>query len=199
MADDKQGRDKQAHDAERRQREREVATALERRDEREPPVDGAELSEFEAELEELSFPATGSEIVGAIGDREIESAEGSYRIEELVPETAAETFDSPAAVRVQIQRPSVAAAMKRVVEASETLRNVEFSWSQRKAYETTFEELKAIDADDEDEGIRAIADWIVEQIHEKERLPSSRAVRREAAKFCRANGYQVRNDEWLGI
>ncbi|MGM0398958.1 MAG: hypothetical protein ACQEQY_08185, partial [Halobacteriota archaeon] len=100
---------------------------------------------------------------------------------------------------VQVQRPTVAAAMKRVVEASQTLPNTDFRWTQRKAYEKTFEELEAIDADDDDEGIRVIADWIVERIHEKETLPTSRAVRREAAKFCRSNGYQVRNDEWLGI
>jgi len=61
----------------------------------------------------------------------------------------------------------------------------------------TFQELEAVDADDEE--IRTISDWVVEQIREKERLLSSRAVRRQAAKFCRANGYQVRDDEWLGI
>ncbi len=199
MADDKRGRDKQAQDAERRQQEREVATELERGDEREPPFVAEELADFEAELEELTFPATGTELVTAIGDREIESVEGSYSIEELVPETDEETFDSPAAVGVQVQRPTVAAAMKRVVEASTTLRNTDFSWSQRRAYEKTFQELKAIDADDDDEGIQAISDWIVERIGDNERLPTSRAVRREAAKFCRANGYQVRNDEWLGI
>ena len=158
-----------------------------------------EQPDFEAALEELTFPATGAEIVAAIGQREIESVEGSYRIEELVPETDEETFDSPAAVRVQVQRPTVAAAMKRVVEASKTLRNAEFSSAQRDAYEKTFQELEAIDADDDDEGIRAISDWIVERIRDKETLPTSRAVRREAAKFCRTNGYEVRNDEWLGI
>ncbi|ELZ16118.1 hypothetical protein C477_16530 [Haloterrigena salina JCM 13891] len=199
MADDKRGRDKQAHDAERRQREREIATELERGDEIEPPVEAEELADFEAELEELTFPATGIEVAAAIGDREIESVEGSYSIEDLVPETDEETFDSPAAVRVQVQRPTVAAAMKRVVEASGTLRNTDFSWTQRKAYEKTFQELKAIDADDDDEGIRAIGDWIVERLRDDETLPTSRAVRREAAKFCRANGYQIRNDEWLGI
>ncbi len=199
MADDKSGRDKQADDTERRQREREIATELERGDEREPSVVAAELSDFEAALEELSFPATGTEIVTRVGDRTIESVEGNYRVEELVPETDDETFDSPAAVRVYVQRPTVAAAMKRIVEASKTLRNTEFSWAQRKAYEKTFEELKAIDADDDDEGIRAISDWVVERIRGDETLPTSRAVRREAAKFCRANGYQVRNDEWLGI
>ena len=199
MADDKSGRDKQADDAERRQQEREIATELMRGDEREPPVVAGELADFEAALEELTFPATGAEIVAAIGKREIESPEGSYRIEELVPETDEETFDSPAAVRVQVQRPTVAAAMKRVVEASKTLRNTDFSWAQRKAYEKTFQELEAIDADDDDEGIRVISDWIVDRIRDKETLPTSRAVRREAAKFCRTNGYEVRNDEWLGI
>jgi hypothetical protein len=174
-------------------------TELERGDEREPPMEVAELADIEAELEALSFPATGAEVVAAIGTREIESADGTYSIEQLLPETDAETFDSPAAVQVQIERPTVAAAMKRVVEASETLRNTEFSWSQRKAYEKTFRELEAIDAVDDDEGIQAIGDWIVERIRDKDTLPTSRAVRREAAKFCRANGYQVRNDEWLGI
>ncbi|MFC6863895.1 hypothetical protein ACFQGE_10500 [Halomicroarcula sp. GCM10025817] len=199
MADNKGGRDKQARDAERRQQEREVATELERGDETEPPVEAAELGDFEGELEAMNFPATGTEIVATLGDRTIESVKGSYTVGDLVPETDEETFDSPAAVRVQVQRPTVAAAMKRVVESSETLRNTEFSWTQRKAYEMTFQELESIDADDDDEGITAISDWIVDQIHEKEKLPSSRAVRRQAAKFCRANGYQVRVDEWLGI
>ena len=176
-----------------------MATELEHSEEIVPPVEAEELADLEAELEELTFPATGIEVVAAIGDREIESAEGRFRIEELVPETDEETFDSPAAVRVQVQRPTVAAAMKRVVEASETLRNTDFSWTQRKAYEKTFKELKAIDADDDDEGIQVISDWIVKRIRDREMLPTSRAVRREAAKFCRTNGYEVRNDEWLGI
>ncbi|WP_255196142.1 hypothetical protein [Halorarius litoreus] len=89
--------------------------------------------------------------------------------------------------------------MKRVVGSSETLRNTEFSWTQRKAYEMTFQELGSVDADDVDEGITAISDWIVDQIHEKEKLPTSRAGRRQATRFCRANGYQVPSDEWLGI
>lgn len=199
MADDKRGRDKQADDAERRQQERAITTELERGDEREPPMVAEELADLEAELEDLAFPATGSEVVATIGEQEIELIEGDYRIEELIPETDEKTFDSPAAVRVQVQRPTVAAAMKRIVEASETLRNTDFSWAQRKAYEKTFQELKVIDADDDDEGIRAISDWIVKRIRDEETLPTSRAVRREAAKFCRTNGYQVRNDEWLGI
>ncbi len=58
--------------------------------------------------------------------------------------------------------------MKHIVEASKTLSNTEFSWTQRKAYEMTFKELKSIDADDDDEGIQAIRDWVTEQIREKE-------------------------------
>lgn len=162
-------------------------------------MDAEVAADFAAAFETLTFPATGIDVVAATGDHRIESVEGSYRIEELVPDTDGETFDSPAAVRVQVRRPVVAAAMKRIVEASETLPNTEFSWTQRKAYEMTPQELEAIDADDDDEGVRVIGDWIVERIRGEERLPTSRAVRREAAKFCRANGYQVRNDEWLGI
>lgn len=199
MADKKRGRDKQGHDAERRQQNRDTATELERGGETEPPVTPDVLAEFETELEAVSFPATGAELVAAIGDHEIQSVDRSYSVDALLPETAEETFDSPTAVRVQVQRPGVAAAMKPVVEASKTLSNVEFSWTQRKAYEKTFQALKAIDADDDDEGVEAISDWIVEWIHTNEQLPRSRDVRRQAAKFCRTNGYQVRSDEWLGI
>ena len=199
MADDKAGRDKQARDEENRQRQRDLAAELERADETEPPVDDAELGDFESELGALEFPATGAEVVAAVGDREVESSEGTYDVGELIPEADAETFDAPAAVRERVRRPTVAAAMKRIVEASETLPNADLRGSQRDAYEKTLRELKAIDADDDDEGVRAISDWIVERIRDKEKLPGSRAVRREAAKFCRSNGYQVRNDEWLGV
>ncbi|UPW01366.1 hypothetical protein M0R88_04490 [Halorussus gelatinilyticus] len=195
MADNKSGRDEQADDADRRQRERSIAEELERGDETEPPVETGVL----ADLESVAFPATGAEVVDAVGDREVESADGTYTVEELIPDTDAETFDSPATVRMRVQRPTVAAAMKRVAEASRTLPNADFRGSQREAYEKTFQELEAIDADDDDEGVQAVGDWVVEQVRAKEKLPGSRAVRRRAAKFCRSNGYQVRNDEWLGI
>lgn len=199
MADDRNSRDNQADDAERRQREREITAELERGDEPEPPVDTSELAYFETELETVTFPATGADVVAAVGDREIESAEGTYKIKALVPDTDVEVFEAPEAVRARIQRPTIAGAMKHVVEASEALSGAEFGTSQLDAYERTFQELQAIDADDDDEGIRTVREWITEQIEEKGKLPGSRAVRRRAAKFCRANGYEVRNDEWLGI
>jgi hypothetical protein len=199
MADDKNGREKQARDAERRQQERDVATDLKRGDESAPPLPANLFDDLESALESLEFPAVGTEVIAAVGDHEIESGERAYTIEELLPATDTEPFDSPAAVSVQIRQPRVAGAMKRVVEASETLPNIEFPWSQRKAFEQTFQELKAIDADDDDEMIQVMGDWIIECIREKEQLPGSRAIRRQAAKFCRENGYAIRDDQWLGI
>jgi len=103
MTNNRVGRDKQARDAERRQNEREIATERERGDEIEPPVDGEELVALEAALDGLTFPATGAEVVATVGNHRIESVEGSYRIEDLVPDTDEETFDSPGAVRVQVR------------------------------------------------------------------------------------------------
>jgi hypothetical protein len=199
MADDKQSRDKQAHDAERRQQERELDAALERADEPRPPIDETDLGEVEAELEGVSFPATGRELVAVVGDRTVESPEGSYAVGDLLPDTDVETFDAPASVTGRIQRPTVAAAMKRILEAAETLPDETLKGSQWTAYDRTFQELEAIDAVDDDEGIDVIADWVVGRIHEKGTLPGSRAVRREAAKLCRTSGYEIRNDEWLGV
>lgn len=199
MADNKRGRDKQAHDADRRRRERYMAADLERGDEAEPPVGESAFGDLDTELESLDYPVPASEAVTAVGSHEIDSDEGAYTVADVLPETDAVTFDEPAEVRVPIQRPTIAAAMKRIVEATETVPHVELTGSQLEAYEKTFRALKAIDADDDDEGIQAIGNWIVERIHEKETLPGSRDVRRQAATFCRENGYEVRNDEWLGV
>src|SRR6056297_2795245 len=199
MADDKRGREKQARDADRRQRARAIAAELERMEETEPPVPTDALEDLEAELDDVSFPATGAEVVGAVGNRTLASDEGLARVEELVPETEAEAFAVPADVVARVQRPTIAAAMKRVVEANAAVSNDRLSDSRRKVYEKTLRELKAIDADDDDEGVRVVSEWLVEQIREDETPPDSRAVRRKAATFCRENGYEIRNDEWLGI
>jgi len=44
-----------------------------------------------------------------------------------------------------------------------------------------------------------LGDWILAAIREDERLPDSRGVRRRAADYCRDQGYQVGNNEWLGV
>ena len=185
MADDKRGRNKQARDTERRQQERDIVAELERGAEPEPPVDAPELEDLEEDLDALDFPATGAEVITAVGTHETDPGERTYTMEELVPDTDAETFDSPAALRVRVRRPTVAAAMKRVLEATKTLPHAELSDSQRDAYERTFKELKAIDAADDDEGIRTISDWIVERIHDEGR---SRGLRRYAGTQPRSAG-----------
>ena len=116
MADDKSGREAQARSAERRQREREIAAELERGGEAEPPIDATELVDFEVALESLTYPTTGAEIVTTLGEHEIDAADRTYTVEELLPEADVETFDSPADVRVRVQRPTIAATMKRIVD-----------------------------------------------------------------------------------
>ncbi|WP_058365851.1 DUF5789 family protein [Haloparvum sedimenti] len=199
MADTKDGREKQARNADRRQRERDIAAEMDRWDDAEPPIDPGELAYFEADLESVSFPATGREIVETVGDKEIAATDGSHAVAELLPDADAETFVSPESVRVRVQRPTVARAMKRVVEAVDRLPDASLDDSQRDAYARTLRELEAVSADDENEGVRAIADWIVERTREDEKAPGSRDVRRRAAEFCRENGYEVRDDEWLGV
>ncbi|WP_324665979.1 DUF5789 family protein [Haloarcula sediminis] len=195
MADNKSGRDKQADDERRRQRKRDIVAELERGDEKEPPIEPEALAELEPELETLTFPATGADVVDAVGDRPL----GPATVADFLPETDTETFEDPEAVQLRLKRPTIAGAMKRVIEANATISNDRLSDSQREAYERTFRELRDVNAVDEDEGIGAVADWIVEHVEERETLPGSRAVRRQAAKICRANGYEVRNDEWLGV
>ncbi|MFD1647712.1 hypothetical protein [Haloarchaeobius litoreus] len=199
MADDKRGREKQARDEDMRQRKRAILEELERTSESEPRVDFDSLAEAEAALESVPFPATGRQVVEVIGELELDAPEGPMRADDLLPNADAETFDSPTEVRFRLQRPTVASAMKRVVEAADEARKVELSGSQREAYEKTFTALEDLAPDDEDEGIPYIRDWILDRIEDDGDLPGSRAVRREAAKFARKNGYPVSNDEWLGI
>lgn len=199
MADNKRGREKQAGDDDRRQRQRDVAAHLDRGEEPEPAVQEEDLEEVEAGLEAVSFPATGTTIVASVGAAPVPTPDRRYTMADLVPASTLETFDSSTEVLARVERPTVAAAMKRVVEASDPIRDEPIRGSQRDAYETTFRALGAIDSDDEDEGVDVMTDWIVERIETKGRLPGSRDVRRQAANYCRAAGHEIRNDEWLGV
>lgn len=199
MPDDKRGREKQARNADRRQRERAIAAELEQMDDPEPEIDEGELAFFETTLEELDFPATGTEIVSSLGHRKLEAVDGSYSVSELVPSTDSETFPDPTAVRVQVQRPTVAKAVKRIVEATDSVPHTSLSGSQRTAYEKTFRKLKEVDAVYGEDGINVVTDWVIKELEENGDLPGSRAIRRRAAKYCRETGYEIQNDEWLGI
>jgi hypothetical protein len=199
MADDKDARDKQAQDAERRQRERELEEALERGDEAEPPMATAETAAVDAELEALSYPATGSDVVTEIGDREIDVAEDTARIGELIPDTSAEAFEDPDTIRTRVRYPDVARAMKRIVETTGPLQTETLGGSQRDAYEKTLRALADVDALDDDAVLDELVAWVVRRTEEEGALPGSRAVRRQAAKICRVEGYTISNNDWLGI
>ena len=199
MADDKDGREKQAADEDRRQRERDVEAELERGDEPEPPLDPDDVDEFEAALEPLTFPATGREIVAAVGTHELASEARVYAAADLLPDADIEAFDAPETVRERVRQPAVAAAMKRVVEAAADLPNEEFGRSQHEAFERTFRALSDVDELDDEAGVRAVADWVVDRMAETESVPGSRDLRRQGARYARENGYEVRDDEWLGV
>ncbi|WP_336326630.1 hypothetical protein [Halovenus sp. HT40] len=196
MADNKSGRDKQAHDEAKRQQKREMIAQLERMDETEPPVPESDLGELKEELEDVEFPATGAELVAEVGGVLVYD---EYVAADLIPETDNDRYETPGAVTAQVQRPTVASAMKRITEVSEGVRGIEFGRSQWDAYQKTLRALAAIDADDDDETVTMITEWIVEQIEGKEKLPGSRDVRRQAAKFCRAEGYEISDNDWLGV
>lgn len=199
MADDKDGREDQARNEDDRQRRRDVEAAVERGDEPEPPIEDVDLDGLERDLESVAFPASGAEVVAAVGDREVRTAADRYVVEQLVPDTDEVVFDSPDEVASRVQRPTVAATMKRIAEAAASLPNETLGGSQYDGYERTFRELARIDPMDDDEAVEVVGDWVVERIREKEKLPTSRAVRREAGKVCRRAGHEVSNDDWLGI
>jgi hypothetical protein len=199
MADDKDGREAQARNEADRQRRRDVEAELERSDESEPPIDDADLAQLELDLASVAFPATGAAVVSTVGDREVRADADRYAVEQLVPETDAVRFGSPADVTSRVRQPTVAAAMKRIAEAAGSLPSETLDGSQYDGYERTFRELERIDPVDGDEPVGVVCDWVVKRIREKETLPSSRAVRREAGTTCRRAGYEVSNDEWLGI
>jgi hypothetical protein len=206
MADDKAGRENQAQHAERRQREREVEMALERGDEPEPPLPTADADALTDDLETLSFPATGDEIVAALGDREIEVMDpdgaeptDTARVADLIAPAEVEAFDSPASIRTRVRYPGVASAMKRIVEAAGPFQTETLRGSQRDAYEKTLRALADVDALDDDAVVREIVDWIVERVETDQSFPGSRAIRRQAATVCRAHGYEISNNDWLGV
>lgn len=106
MADNKNGRDKQADDEERRQRERELEEARDRADETEPPYDdpGELLGDLDEALENHDYPTTTDDVIEAYGDREVESQNGWKSLDELLASINDETYNSPDEVRNRIQK-----------------------------------------------------------------------------------------------
>ena len=105
MPDNKRGRDKQADDEERRQREREFAEARDRADEAEPTHDepGEQLGDLDEPLENHDYPTTKDELVEAFGDREVQTQGGRKSIEDVLAPLDNELYESADDVRTRIQ------------------------------------------------------------------------------------------------
>jgi len=69
---------------------------------------------------------------------------------------------------------------------------------QYEMYRKTLRALEDVTPDDDDEGIAVVADWIIERLETGDGRPSSKAVRQRAQKYCRQNGYEVSNNDWMG-
>jgi len=192
MGDTKDGRDKQAQDERRRQIERATKEELTRYHETEPP------RELDDALEELEYPAPADQVVEADGEYEVQTEDDAIPVAEVVEESARDEYESPEDARQKLQRPSVAASLRRLETVSRETGLREQFRERRDAYKKTLRALEDVDADDEDEGIAFVTAWLIDEMRENERLPKSRKVRKRAAKFCRSNGYEVRNDDWLG-
>lgn len=106
MPDDKQGRDDQADNAERRQRERELQEARDRADEPEPVAaeSNDQLGALDDALETHDYPTTAAELVSAYGDREVETQDGSKTVDEVLGPVGDESYDSADEVRNRIRR-----------------------------------------------------------------------------------------------
>lgn len=192
MGDTREGRDKQGLDRERRDIERAVREELSRWAEAEPP-DGVE-----AALRDVSYPADTETVADAVAGHEVATEGDAVPAAEVVRRSEHGPFRSPEEARLVLERPSVAAAMRRIEAASSRWDHREAFRERREAYEKTLRALEAIEGDDENEGVTVVAAWIVGGLRENDSLPASRRVRKRAAAFCRENGYEVRDDSWLG-
>ena len=68
-----------------------------------PPVEdraeSGELGEFDKVLEEQDYPLTGTELVSAFGDYEVESVGGTQSIEAVLSSIDEKTYDSAGEIR----------------------------------------------------------------------------------------------------
>lgn len=93
---------------------------------------------------------------------------------------------------------NVTTAMRRIADADEaTVLDSADREQQHEMYRKTLSALVDIDADDENEGVLVVTEWIIDQVEETGKRPSSKAVRRRALKFCEHNGYELPDDSWL--
>lgn len=103
MGDTKKGREKQAQDEERRQRERELTEAVDRATESEPVAEtDGELGDLDGALENHDYPMRTDDVIAAHGDREVETQRGLETVDAILTPVDDERYDSPDAVRNRI-------------------------------------------------------------------------------------------------
>jgi len=192
MGDTRDGRDEQGRDRDRRAIERSVREELARWHEVEPP------DEAVAALDDVSYPSDSEAVADAVRGIELSVGEEAIHADEVVALSAPVRFRSAREARLTLRRPSVAAALRRIEGASQRWDHRAAFRERRAAYEKTLRALEAISEDDENEGVTVVTAWIVGELAENDKLPSSRRVRKRAAEFCRENDYEVRDDSWLG-
>jgi len=192
MGDTKEGREDQAQAEDRRQLERAIREELERWHETEPP------RELEDALEDLTYPATADEVAAEVGDYEVSVGDEAIPVAEVVERSSVERFESVEEAHFRIQKPSVAASLRRLRAASDDAGLGSEYRAKEDTFEKTLRALEDIDADDDDEGVAAVTAWVVDVLQETGSLPKSRRVRNYAAEFCRDNDYEIRDDDWLG-
>lgn len=89
--------------------------------------------------------------------------------------------------------------MQRIAAADDaTPTEVDDREQQHEMYRKTLQALEDVDGDDDDEGITVVTEWIIDQLEETGKRPSSKAVRRRARDFCEHNDYELPDDSWLG-
>ncbi|WP_436902593.1 DUF5789 family protein [Halovenus halobia] len=104
MKDDEQRREEQEDREENHQRERELAEAKARGDEKEPLFDdeSVRLGDLDEALKSHDYPTTTAESVAAYGDYELEIQGDKKLLEYVLSSTDDQTYDSAEDVRRRI-------------------------------------------------------------------------------------------------
>jgi hypothetical protein len=192
MGDTRDGRDEQGWDHDRRDIERSVREELARWHETEL------LDDVVDALADVAYPADSETVEAAVETHELTAGDATLPAAEVVRAAPETQFRSAREASVVIERPTVAAALRRIEAASSRWDHREAFRERRDDYEKTLRALEDVTGDDDDEGITVVAEWIVGELAEKDRVPKSRRVRKRAASYCRDDGYEVRDDDWLG-
>lgn len=67
--------------------------------------------------------------------------------------------------------------------------------SRRRMYEKALRETADVAGEP---AATALAQWIQEEIRDRERFPPGRSVRKRGAELCRDNGHPISTGSWLG-